>query len=557
MVEKYEAVVVGAGPAGLATAMELAKNDVQTLVLERAKQPGAKNATGGVLYGQTNTQYNLDHLIPDFEKTAPLERPMDELHMHCMAGDKVKSLDITKLHMADHKWSYSVLRHGFDKWFADQVHKEARRNGGGVLSNIRVNGPIMEDGKVIGVQTDELEPIHADLIVAADGPTSEMVRKSGLRTWEKAEDWFQGCKVVVKLPDEKAVEDRFGLSAGKGVAHMFAGDIFSGARGGGFAYTNKDTLSIGTVFHLDSLAEAQVEPHALMDRLLAHPACQQWLAEGDEELEYSAKLIPDGKKMAIKKPYMGRLVAVGDAAGQMQAQGPVVKGMNLGITAGILAAQGFLAARADGRTDRAGEYYGALLKRSYIKKALHPLPYRMSRAIAENEFMDSILGWTVDNALGRRILRSKWGQKRVTGMMSNPMMASANPDIAFGYVTLPTALAEVAGTKMNGGVKWTPRALEDRIGGLNYDTAIGNPHIILRDHAPEASGRAVHTCPVSARGFSGGCYRIETVKTVAGGEEDVVALDTQPCIECGTCAIMAVTDWEHPTGGKGVGYKFG
>jgi electron transfer flavoprotein-quinone oxidoreductase len=42
-----------------------------------------------------------------------------------------------------------------------------------------------------------------------------------------------------------------------------------------------------------------------------------------------------------------------------------------------------------------------------------------------------------------------------------------------------------------------------------------------------------------------------------GGEEKKVSLDTQPCVECGTCAVVADTKWEHPSGGKGVEFKQG
>jgi electron transfer flavoprotein-quinone oxidoreductase len=66
----------------------------------------------------------------------------------------------------------------------------------------------------------------------------------------------------------------------------------------------------------------------------------------------------------------------------------------------------------------------------------------------------------------------------------------------------------------------------------------------------------VAACPVSAKDFGGGCYREETVKT-NGSEEKVVSLDTQPCVECGTCAVIADTEWEHPAGGKGVEFKDG
>ena len=73
---------------------------------------------------------------------------------------------------------------------------------------------------------------------------------------------------------------------------------------------------------------------------------------------------------------------------------------------------------------------------------------------------------------------------------------------------------------------------------------------------PSTMKTAKTACPVSAEDFGGGCYRSETVQR-NGTEERVVSLDTQPCIECGTCAIVAETDWEHPRVGKGVEYRYG
>jgi electron transfer flavoprotein-quinone oxidoreductase len=96
----------------------------------------------------------------------------------------------------------------------------------------------------------------------------------------------------------------------------------------------------------------------------------------------------------------------------------------------------------------------------------------------------------------------------------------------------------------------------DRIGDLTYDTDVGNPHIRVTDNSMAASGAAVTACPVSAKGFGGGCYREETIRT-NGSEEQVVSLDTQPCVECGTCAVVADTEWEHPRGGKGVAFRDG
>jgi electron transfer flavoprotein-quinone oxidoreductase len=122
------------------------------------------------------------------------------------------------------------------------------------------------------------------------------------------------------------------------------------------------------------------------------------------------------------------------------------------------------------------------------------------------------------------------------------------------YVTVPTRVGEVMGTRVTGDNDVEPPELDDRIGDLTYD--VGDPHIELQDNSWEASGTAVTACPVSAKDFGGGCYREETIGT-NGSEERVVSLDTQPCVECGTCAVVADTHWEHPEGGKGVEYKQG
>src|SRR5207237_411977 len=48
--EKFDAVVVGAGPAGTAAAITMAKAGLQVAILERGAKPGSKNVMGGILY---------------------------------------------------------------------------------------------------------------------------------------------------------------------------------------------------------------------------------------------------------------------------------------------------------------------------------------------------------------------------------------------------------------------------------------------------------------------------------------------------------------------------
>ena len=64
-----DAVVVGAGPAGSAAALELAKAGRDVIIVERGPFPGAKNVYGGVVYGRI-----LDEIVPQWWTEVPVQR---------------------------------------------------------------------------------------------------------------------------------------------------------------------------------------------------------------------------------------------------------------------------------------------------------------------------------------------------------------------------------------------------------------------------------------------------------------------------------------------------
>ncbi|NKE36451.1 FAD-dependent oxidoreductase [Natronococcus sp. JC468] len=552
--EHYEAVVVGCGPGGAAAAARLAEHGVETLVLERGVEAGSKNVSGGLIYAEGSAPYTIDDLFDGFREEAA-ERPVTDYRIHNVAGDKVKTYDLTDLHEHDTDWCDAVLRRKMDSWLEARVHEKTSETGGGVLTNVRVNGLLRENGEIVGVTCDELDPIEADLIVAADGVNSELARDAGLMDWEEPDEWFQGVKAVVDM-DPDAVNHRFGIGDDEGVAHLFSGDLFEDVRGGGFLYTNEESLSIGTVFHLDSLVAQQAEPHELLDALLTHPVMAHWIGDGYEEREYAAKLVPDSKKVAHREPYRDRLVLVGDAAGQMQAQGPIIKGMNHAVTAGALAADAFAITRGNADPEAAGRRYAKLLEDSGTMAKLRPRQYDLARTVAERDAVTNAVDRVLESPIGRVALGNPLADRVLERAYNSPLVVSMLPDTRTGYTTVPTVVGETRGKSIRWKNDAEPPSLEERIGDLTYDTDVGNPHIELHDKSVEASGAAVYACPVSAEEFGGGCYRTEQVKT-NGDEETVVSLDTQPCVECGTCAIVADTAWEHPRGGKGVEFREG
>jgi electron transfer flavoprotein-quinone oxidoreductase len=548
--EHYEAVVVGAGPGGAAAAATLAEKGVETLVLERGVDAGSKNVSGGLIYAEESAPYTIDALFDGFREEAT-ERPVSEYYIHNVAGEKVKTFDLADIHHHNTEWCDAVLRRKMDSWLAERVHEKTSETGGGLLTEVRVNGLLREDGEIVGVTCDELDPITADVIIAADGVNSELARDAGLMDYEEPDEWFQGVKAVVDMEPD-VVNERFDVEPDDGVAHLFSGDLFEGVRGGGFLYTNEESLSVGTVFHLDSLAEERAEPHELLDSLLTHPLLDQWFEGAYHEREYAAKLVPDSKKAANPSPHEGRLLLVGDAAGQMQAQGPIIKGMNHAVTAGGLAAEAFAEAKFRGNADAAGDLYERKLVDEGVMSKLRPRRYRMTRALSENGLATKVGSGLVDSAVGRA------GVKLFDGLIersfNSPFLLGMIPDTRTSYVTVPRVIGEVLGERVDAENTVEPPDLDDRIGDLTYD--VGDPHIQLEDNSYEASGTAVTACPVSAEDFGGGCYREETVGT-NGSEERVVSLDTQPCVECGTCGIVADTDWDHPSGGKGVEFRDG
>ena len=548
--EHYEAVVVGAGPGGAAAAAALAEQGVETLVLERGVDAGSKNVSGGLIYAEESAPYTIDRLFPGFREEAA-ERPVEEYYIHNIAGRKVKTFDLYDIHHDDTEWCDSVLRRKMDSWLAEQVHERTRETGGGLLTEVRVNGLLRENGEIVGVTCDELDPIRADVIIAADGVNSELARDAGLMDWDSPDDWFQGVKAVVDM-DPAVVNERFGLGPENGAAHLFSGDLFEGVRGGGLLYTNEDSLSIGTVFHLDSLADERAEPHELLDSLLTHPLLDQWLQGEYEEREYAAKLVPDSKKVAHPSPHRGRLLLVGDAAGQMQAQGPIIKGMNHAVTAGGLAAEAFAEAKARGNARNAGDLYEQKLRDEGVMAKLRPRRYRMSRRLSESDVVNRVNTALINSRVGGVGLKAFGGL--FERAFNSSFVLGMVPDTRFSYVTVPTRIGEVLGEEITAENDIEPPELADRIGDLTYD--VDDPHIEVLDNSVEASGTAVTACPVSAVGVGGGCYREERIK-VNGSEKRKVSLDTQPCVECGTCAVVADTHWEHPPGGKGVEYKEG
>jgi alkylation response protein AidB-like acyl-CoA dehydrogenase len=197
---QFDAVVVGAGPAGLACAYLLAKAGKAVLIIERGDAPGAKNVTGGRIYA-----YALNLLDQELLEDAAWERKVSHEEIMIIDGKRSITIDYHDPSLTEGDQSiqsYTVLRAVFDQWMAGK----AEEVGAMLVCGIRVDDLIQREGRVVGVIAGEDE-IYAEMVIAADGVNSIMAQKAGLISDLKKETVGVGVKEVIELP-AKTIEER-------------------------------------------------------------------------------------------------------------------------------------------------------------------------------------------------------------------------------------------------------------------------------------------------------------------------------------------------------------
>ncbi|MCC6944482.1 MAG: FAD-dependent monooxygenase [Thermomicrobiales bacterium] len=335
--DKLDAIVVGAGPAGVTAAKVMAEAGLAVVVLERGQYPGAKNVSGGILYRHPTEQF-----APGFEEDAPLERPIIEQRYLALTEDAMLGGVFRSMKFAEPPYNaYSVLRSEFDQWFAGK----AESAGAEIYPEFTVTDLLKEEGKVVGVSTGEPDgELESHVVVLADGANSLLAKQAGLhREWSPMEQALI-AKELIALPAEK-IDDRFALPAGLGAAYEIVGESTWGMLGYGFIYTNKESISIGTGALLQDLMTSGRNVNDMLDRFKKHPAIAP-LIQGGETFEYSAHLIPEIGYDRLPGLYGNGVVVVGDAAGLIN---PINReGANLAMLSGQLAAQAIIEAKERG-----------------------------------------------------------------------------------------------------------------------------------------------------------------------------------------------------------------
>ena len=370
----FDIIVVGAGCAGAVAGYVAAASGKSVLMVERGNYAGAKNMTGGRIYSHA-----LKAVFPDFENEAPLERKITHERMAFLDATSQLAVDFTSLELAlCAQDSYSVLRGPFDQWLASK----AEDAGAEAIYGIAVDEIVKDSsGRVVGIRAGEDE-ISSQVVIVAEGANSLLSERCLGNQRPKPNQMAVGIKEVFELPAQ-TIEDRFLVSAGEGAAMLFVGDCTKGSVGGGFLYTNRESVSLGlvaTISHAANGDENETPIYQMFEDFKNHPAVAPILRDA-KMVEHSGHMVPEGGYNMVQKHIFNGCLVTGDAAGFCMNMGYQVRGMDFAVASGNMAAQAAVEALDRGDTSATAlSSYDAKMEDSFVLQDLRAFskwPYVM------------------------------------------------------------------------------------------------------------------------------------------------------------------------------------
>ncbi|WP_298235196.1 electron transfer flavoprotein-ubiquinone oxidoreductase [uncultured Azohydromonas sp.] len=542
----YDVVVVGAGPAGLATAIRLkqlaqaAGTEVSVAVLEKGSEAGAHILSGAVMDPRALTE-----LLPDWQQRgAPLNQPV--------TGDDVLFLTPDAAHRTP-DWliprnfhnhgCYVVALGAVVKWLAEQ----AEALGVEVFPGFAAAEVLYGDGGAVrGVATGHMglgkdgEPtaefqlgmeLNARYTIFAEGARGhlgkQLIERFELDAGRDPQSWALGIKELWEIPPEKAQPGR--------VVHTAGWPMNADTYGGGFLYhLDGNRVTLGFVTGLD-YANPWLSPFEEMQRWKTHPAIRAHL-EGGRRIGYGARAIAAGGLMSLPKLAFPGGALVGCDAGTLNAAR--IKGSHAAIKTGMLAAEAAFEALQAGRSHDELAAYPAAFERSWLHEELHAarnFKAWFKKGMRVGALMTGIEHWLLPR-LG--VKTPPWTLRR-----NQPDHLALRPATEHTPIAYPKPDGKLTFDRLSSVFISNTNHGEDQ-----------PPHLRLKDADAPLTLNLTRYAGPEARYCPAGVY--EFVPAEAGGGQRL-QINAQNCLHCKTCDIKDPTQnitWVTPEGGGGPNY---
>jgi electron-transferring-flavoprotein dehydrogenase len=543
-----DVLIIGAGPAGLSCALHLSNLIEQHIgtkkspalsaeniyVLEKAREIGAHQLSGAIMDPRA-----IRELVPDFEKTAPLDTPVTGDAVYYLTESGSWKFPVTPPPFKNHG-NYVISINKFVKWLGGLVEKK----GVNLFTQFAGRELLYEKNGIAGVLTedkgvdkngkpkDNFTPgyeLRAKVTVLAEGArgslTKDLVNKLKLDGLNP-QTYGIGIKELWDVQPGR-IETGF-------VAHTAGWPLTSDIYGGGWIYGLRDNrVSLGMVVALE-YHNPLFDPHATFQMYKTHPFIRRVL-EGGKLVRYGAKTVPYGGWYSMPRNYVDGGLIAGDSASLLNSQR--LKGIHTAIKSGMLAAETIYEALCAGDTSATQlSAYQKKIEQSWIKRELWAV--RNVHQGFHGGFMMGMVNTAMQMVTGGRGLidpmRSEPGYQKYRKLNRDRTLVDQSTRFKGDGKLTFDRLTDVyhSGTRHDEDQPSHLLVLEPNVCGDRCVREFGNP--------------CQYFCPAAV-------YEMVTEK---GAPK--LKINAANCVHCKTCDIAdpyQIIQWVPPEGGGGPNYE--
>jgi electron-transferring-flavoprotein dehydrogenase len=546
---EFDVVVVGAGPAGLSTAIRLKQlaaekgAEISVVVVEKGSEVGAHILSGAVI-----DPIDLDRLVPGWRDDS--ERPLktqvnrDEfLYLTAANGLRMPNLFMPKL--MDNHGNFIGSLGNVCRYLA----RKAEELGVEIYPGFPAAEVLVDDeSRVVGVATGDLGigkdgrpkdsftrgmELRGKYTVFGEGArgnlTKQLIRRFDLNKGRDHQKYGIGIKELWQVAPEK---HKPGL-----VQHSMGWPLPNKAGGGSWLYHFDDNLvSVGFVIHLN-YENPTLSPFDEFQRFKTHPMIRG-VFEGGKRIGYGARAIMEGGWQSVPRLAFPGGCLVGDSAGFVNV--PRIKGTHNAVLSGMLCAEHLFEALQAGRANDEVASYEEAWRSSPIGYDLYRVRNVKPLWSRFGTFAGVSLGG-FDMWISELFGRSPFG----TMKHGKPDFATLKPISEVTPIVYPKPDGVLTFDRLSSVFLSNTNHEEDQPSHL----VLADPSVPIRENLPRYGEPARLYCPA-------GVYEVVYADVEKRSDPQFV-VNAQNCVHCKTCDIKDPAqniNWVTPEGGGGPNY---